>query len=159
MISSWAKLACFETVVADITFIVDSRGKANVLDWQANKLQIPVASPLTGEAAAALEVYGRLVWIRDLVKDLMGKQEMPATIVTDSKSLEQAVRTTTSMKDKRAMVTISTLRRILEAENIKNGVIWCKGSEQLADVMTKPGVRPDRIRSILEQGQLDMLNC
>ena len=157
MISSWAKLACFETVVADITFIVDSRGKANVLDWQANKLQIPAASPLTGEAAAALEVYGRLVWIRDLVKDLMGKQEMPATIVTDSKSLEQAVRTTTSLKDKRAMVTISTLRRIPEAENIS--VIWCQGSEQLADVMTKPGVRPDRIRSILEQGQLNMLNC
>ena len=39
-----------------------------------------------------------------------------------SKSLGQVVRTTTSLKDKRAMVTISILRRIPEAENIS--VIW-----------------------------------
>ena len=153
--SSWAKLAGCETVVANLTFLVDSSGRANIIDWQANKLPIPAASPLTGEAAAALDSYGKIVWLKDLAKDFLGKDGIPAVIVTDSKSLEQAVRTTTSLKDKRALVTISTLRRIPAMEGIE--IIWCQAGDQLADILTKPGVKADKLRQILSTGQLSLL--
>ena len=153
--SSWAKLDGYETVVALVTFLVDTNGKANVLDWQSNKLSIPAASPLTGEATAALDSYGKIVWLRDIVKDMTGQERIPAVIVTDSRSLQQAVDTTTTLKDKRAMVTVSTLRKVPIMEDIS--IKWCHGTSQLADVMTKPGARADRLKQVLTEGQLNSI--
>ena len=141
--------------MANVSFLVDTEGNANVLDWQANKLTVPAASPLTGEATAALDSYGKIVWLRDVVKDMTGHERIPAVIVTDSRSLQQAVDTTTSLKDKRAMVTVSTLRKVPIMEDIS--IKWCQGTSQLADVMTKPGVKADRLKQILIDGQLNSI--
>ena len=53
------------------------------------------------------------------------------------------------------MVTISTLRRIPAMEGIE--IIWCQAGDQLADILTKPGVKADKLRQILSTGQLSLL--
>ena len=133
-------------------FLVDSSGRSCILDWQALKQAIPSASPLAGEAEAALGAYGKVSWIRSLVKDVFGVEEIPATIVTDSRSLQDAVNASTTMKDKRALVAVCAMRRMHEVENIS--LQWCQGSIQVADVMTKPSVNAGRLRSMLQAGNL-----
>ena len=150
--SSWGKLDQCETVNANIMFLVDSSGRSCILDWQALKQAIPSASPLAGEAEAALGAYGKVSWIRSLVKDVFGVEEIPATIVTDSRSLQDAVNASTTMKDKRALVAVCAMRRMHEVENIS--LQWCQGSIQVADVMTKPSVNAGRLRSMLQAGNL-----
>ena len=80
---------------------------------------------------------------------------MKATVVTDSKSLEESIATTTSLRDKRAMVGICTIRRIPETENIS--LQWCRGKTQVADVLTKAGVNTDKLRNMLAKGELQEL--
>ena len=79
--SSWGKLHGCETVNANVSFIVDKAGNANVIDWQAKKMDIPAASPLTGEAMAALDTFGKIPWIRSMLSDMTGVERMAATLV------------------------------------------------------------------------------
>ena len=152
--SSWAKLHNCETVNANICFLVGNDGKSAVLDWQSNKLPIPAASPLTGEATAALDAYCKIPWLRSLLSDMTGVEKVPAVLLTDSNSLKDAVQSSTTTKDKRALVSIATIRRVPEEENIK--IAWVSSSNQLADCLTKPGVNPVRLRQILSEGRLDI---
>ena len=154
--SSWAKMDGCETVVANVSFLVDKAGNSTVLDWAAHKLDIPEGSPLSAESRAALEAYEKVPWLRSLVSEMFGVGQVPAHIITDSKSLRDAINTTTVVKDKKAMVTICTLRRVPEVENIK--ISWWRGARQLSDVMTKPGVNNTKMVTVLSQGRLDVLN-
>ena len=81
--------------------------------------------------------------------------QVPAHIITDSKSLKDAINTSTVVKDKKVMVTICTLRRVPEVENIR--MAWWRGARQLSDVMTKPGVNSTKMVTVLNQGRLDIL--
>ena len=150
--SSWGKLHGCETVNANVSFIVDKAGNANVIDWQAKKMDIPAASPLTGEAMAALDTFGKIPWIRSMLSDMTGVERMAATLVTDSKSLEETVSSCTSIRDKRAMVAVCTARRMPLKENVK--IQWCRSGSQLADVLTKPGVNSGVLREVLSKGKL-----
>ena len=153
--SSWAKMDGCETVIANISFMVDKLGNANVLDWAARKLDIPEGSPLSAESRAALEAYEKVPWLRSLTSDMFDVGQIPAHIITDSKSLKDAINTSTVVKDKKAMVTICTLRRVPEVENIR--MAWWRGARQLSDVMTKPGVNSTKMVTVLNQGRLDIL--
>ena len=154
--SSWGKLDNVETVNGILVFLVDSKGRACLIDWQSYKLAIPVSSPLAGEAVAALDGYNKIPWIRSLAEDL-GFGKLPATMMVDSRSLCEAVKATTTMKDKRAMVGICALRRApdIAAEDLK--IKWCDATSQVADPLTKGGVNPDLLRAVLQFGQLDIV--
>ena len=153
--SSWGKLNGYETVNGDITFVTDRKGNAGVVDWQSVKMPVPAASPLTGEAEAALNGVTKVEWIRSLARD-MGFPEMDAVLITDSKSLCETVRSTTVTKDKRAMVSIANLRRSDQA-NIE--ILWDSAERQLADTLTKPlsQERTKGLREALETGRLKLM--
>ena len=131
-------------------FLVDSQGNACLIDWQSYKLAIPVSSPLAGEAVAALDGYNKIPWIRSLAEDL-GFGKLPATMMVDSRSLCDAVKATTTLKDKRAMVGICALRRApdIASEDLK--IKWCDATSQVADPLTKGGAL---LRPVLQLGQL-----
>ena len=154
--SSWGKLDNVETVNGNIVFLVDTEGKAALVDWQSYKLPIPVSSPLAGEAVAALDAYNKIPWIRSMAEDL-GFGPLPAVMMVDSRSLCEAVKSTTTLKDKRAMVGICALRRApdIEAENLK--IKWCEGNKMIADPLTKGGASTELLRSILKLGKLDII--
>ena len=78
-------------------------------------------------------------------------------MMVDSRSLCEAVKSTTTLKDKRAMVGICALRRApdIEAENLK--IMWCEGNKMIADPLTKGGTNTELLRSILKFGKLDIV--
>ena len=80
---------------------------------------------------------------------------LPGEIVTNSKSLRDAVNSNNSIKDKRTSVNMSILRAVSEADNMKLG--WMSGKIQPADIMTKPGVNASVIKTLMRTGNLKCL--
>ena len=150
--SSWGKLDKVETVNRNLVFLVDSQGNANLLDWQSYKLAIPVSSPLAGEPVAALYGYDKIPWIRSLTEDL-GFGKLPASMMVDSRSLCNAVKDTTTLKDKRAMVGI----RAPDIASADLKIKWCDATSQVADPLTKGGANPDLLRLVLRLSQLSIV--
>ena len=148
--SSYGKSEPGQTVNGVVTFLHGSNGKMNVLDWTSHKLDVPVASPLAGECEAALEAYSRIKWMRSLIKDILGIEDMSAIIRTDSKSLTDSVASSSQVKDKRAMVGISTLRAIPEFDGTR--LEWIPGKLNLADHLTKTTTNAEQLRDVLQDG-------
>ena len=120
----------------------------NIIDWKSKKLDIPSASPLGAEAEAAIEAFGKVKFMKALMMEMLKIDNIEATIVTDSKSLKQAVESDNLVKDKRTAIAVCTLRKCKEFENI--GVDWVEGENQLADILTKPSVNPLPLISVLQ---------
>ena len=119
-------------------------------------MDIPSASPLAAEAEAAIEAFGKVKFTRALLMEMLGQNDFKAKIVTDSKSLKQAVESDNSVKDNRTAVAVCTLRKCREFENID--VAWVDGENQLADILTKPSVNPLPLISVLQGNKYEYPN-
>ena len=145
--SSYGKFIPGQTINGIVTFAQGKNGLANILDWTSHKLAVPVTSPLAGEAEAALESYSRIKWMRSLIAEVTGKLDTPATMMIDSKSLKDAVGNSNAVKDKRSLVSISTLRAIPDCDNIQ--VLWTPGKDNLGDHLTKTSTNSEILRETL----------
>ena len=83
-----------------------------ILEWTSSKLKVPANSPLNGESEAAMAAQGKIVHYRHMLQQIFGVN-VPGEIVTDSKSLKDAVQSNNAVKDKRTSVNINILRSIL----------------------------------------------
>ena len=75
---------------------------------------------------------------------------MSAIIRTESKSLTDSVASSSQVKDKRAMVGISTLRAIPEFDGTR--LQWIPGKLNLADHLTKTTTNAEQLRDVLQDG-------
>ena len=66
-----------------------------------------------------------------------------------------ALYSTKSVDDKRLRIDISSIKEFISNKEV-NSVKWCAGSLQLADCMTKKGVRVDNLMEILRRGRLNL---
>ena len=108
---------------------------------------------MSAEGEAAVDSYGRLKFTKALFSEMIKKTDVQCKIVVDSASLKQAVDSDNSVKDKRTAVAVCTLRRCKESEGIN--VQWVKGTNQLADVLTKPNVNSLPLVSVLNGNKFD----
>ena len=152
--ASYGKLNEVDSVVGSLVCLEGENNKSNVVSWRSTKLQLPAASPLAAEGEAALDAHGTTRLVRALMADMFGYLDQidivtkfPAKLVTDSKSLYDAVQSDNSLRDKRTGIAVSTLRRCEEFDNMQ--VCWVAGKDNPADILTKEGVAPELISSIL----------
>ena len=101
----------------DIVMVEGEGGAVSVPEWNSNKMKIPATSPLAGEAEAAIKVHGRIAHHRHILQELFGI-EVPGVIVTDSKSLKEAVHSNNCIKDKRTSIAVAELRAVCEEDRI-----------------------------------------
>ena len=141
------------SVAADIT-LIKGRGKVNIIDWQAQKIAIPPLSSLSAESTAALSGYNKIHNTRFLIKEITGIKQMPATLLTDNKSLEQAVHSSSSPTDRKIFATVATIRQMEEEENIK--IKWISSAKQWANPLTKYGANTDGLIKLMQTGELDI---
>ena len=138
-----------DTYVGDIAFLFGNH-KRNVLNWSANKLDIPTASILVGEADAVTAAYGKASYWRYIVNELFGF-EIPVTIHTDSKSLHATVCSDNTIRNRRISAAVATIRAIKTKDNIC--LHWVKGLTNLADPLTKPNANTDNLKHVLRTGK------
>ena len=80
---------------------------------------------------------------------------VPGEIVTDSKSLKDAVQSNEIVKDKRTSVNITILRSVVEEDNMT--ISWLNGALQPADILTKPAVNSRIVKTLMSSGNSNCL--
>ena len=70
--------------------------------------------------------------------------------MTDNKSLHDTLLSSKQVDDKHLRIDISVIDDMLARSELER-VIWVSGANQLADALTKKGVSPDKLRTVLSQ--------
>ena len=135
--ASFGCLSHTDTVTGELMVLEGERGAIAILEWSANKLPVPANSPLNGESEAAMLGQGLVHHYRMMLSEIFNVS-LPGLIVTDLKSLHDAVNTNNSIKYKRTSVNVAILRAVSEADNME--LCWIPGQAQLAHILTKPSV-------------------
>ena len=151
--ASFAHSVAKISVAADIT-LLQGKNKVNIIDWQSQKIAIPPLSSLSAESTAAMSGYNKIHNTRFLIKEITGVEGMEAVLLTDNKSLEQAVHSTSSPTDRKIFATVATIRQMEEEENIK--IKWISSAKQWANPLTKFGANTDGLIKLMETGELNI---
>ena len=77
-------------------------------------------------------------------------EKIPISLITDNESLANAVRSTTSVEEKRLRVDISALREMLNNKDIDE-IKWTATNHMLADCLTKQGAKVDELLAVVHQ--------
>ena len=135
-----------------LVLAVGRNGASVPLAWGANKTNRIVRSPLAAEAMAMMDTIDEGFFCRALMEEILGigDNSIALAAVTDSKSLEEVVKSTGQLKDKRCKVDVAAIREGVETEEFF--VVWQTGVDQLADAFTKQGASKESLRNVIESG-------
>ena len=82
-------------------------------------------------------------------------RKLPLQVLTDNKSLQDALKSSKYVLDRRLRIDISSLKELIDYEHMQ--ICWVPTDEQLADVLTKTGVNADKLINTLVTGRLPRL--
>ncbi len=133
-----------------ILFMVDKNSKCSPLAWHSGKLKRVATSTLAAETLALEKGLDTALYVNDLVKLVLGRK-LEVLAMVDSKSLVQAIASTSLVEEKRLRRNIALIKETITHENVV--VKWVPTKAQLADVLTKLGVNPGNMCKTLSRGQ------
>ena len=123
------------------------------LTWSSARVKRVVKSTIAAETLALSEGCDAAFMMSRLVSEVItGRKEttLPITSITDNRSLFEAAHTTNVLSDKRLQFEISSIREMIEKNEIT--LEWTEAKNQLSDVLTKCGASSIHLRKVLEQG-------
>ena len=142
-----------------LIFLVGMNGSCNLLSWQSKRIRRIVRSALAAECLAMSECVDAAIYISLLYKELMfgtidSINDMPKIeIVTDSKSLCDAIKSVKTVTERRLRVDINAVKEALHKNDIHK-VSWVKSQSQLADCLTKHGANNEKLLQTLRRTRL-----
>ena len=130
-------------------------GKCAPLEWKANKIKRKVASTLAAEAINLGTALDAAIAIRDMIIEITdGTIDLQVKALVDNKSTRDAVYSSTCVTERQLRAEIAIIKELTE-EKIVSEVKWVRGQHMIADVMTKRGVNPLALMTIMQQGRID----
>ena len=130
-----------------------SSGNTAIIDWQANKIRRVVRSTLAAEALSLCEGLEAAIHVNNLIEEATGRPLQIHSFI-DNRSVVDAIRSTTTVDDKRLRRDISAVKEMIETGTVKS-VTWVPGHQQLADVLTKRGVNGMKLLQVLHSGKME----
>lgn len=124
------------------------------LSWQSKKIRRVVRSTLAGEALALSDGVDSAIYLATLHAELttgQAKPGLPIVCLTDNHSLFDAVRSTKFVADKRLRLEISSLKEMIQRQQIKL-IQWISAKIQLANCLTKRGASALNLLKALSDG-------
>ena len=134
-----------------IICLKDEKGNKCPIQWKSQKSKRVAKSTIEAESLAIGEAAEACIYLNELWYEAFGRR-MKVSVKTDSKTLEKAAKSTTSVRSRKLRIKISALREMLETGEI-NDLQWVDTKSQIADVFTKEGVCPQHIQKYVA-GQL-----
>ena len=138
-----------------LVFLADKHGNCNLISWQSKRLKRIVRSTLAAETLAMCEGIDAAHYVRAVYSDMLYGdcgRKIPTCILTDNKSLQDALKSSKYVSDRRLRIDIGSLKELISSENVN--IQWVPTDEQLADVLTKSGVNSDKLIKTLVCGRL-----
>ena len=122
-------------------------GKVNVASWKTRKIPRVCRSVKSAETRILEDGIDDAVHTARIVREiysgsinLKNPAQLPVYTFTDSKSLWENVHNTKQCEEKLLRNTIASIKEMIELRMIES-VDWVSTDEQLADCMTKSGLR------------------
>lgn len=141
---------------AHVAFLVDEHENCCTLTWHAGKVKRVVRSTIAAEALSLCEGIEDGIYLKHiLVEMLPSRSNTTINVFVDNQDVVDALYSTKSVDDKRLRIDISSIKEFIGTGEV-DSVKWCAGSLQLADCMTKKGVKVDNLMAILRTGILDL---
>ena len=133
-----------------IIFLQDSFGKRCPIFWKSKKLERTVLSTLAAETQALVEGAQMGVYLAGILRHLVENIIVHVKCYTDSKSLVDALTSTTQVENPRLRQETLVLKDMLDKSEI-DPVTWIRSENQLADSLTKRGVCTDKLKRQLSR--------
>ena len=131
-----------------------SNHKASPLDWQTKKIKRVVHSSLAAEALSLNLGLEAGIAMTILFSEILGKEGKIRILGhCDNQPTCNAIYSTKLVDDKRLRAEIGGIKEMIESKQVWS-VDWVKGEGQLADCMTKAGVKGEKLRKVLSTGKL-----
>ena len=144
------------SVGGQVIMIVNKKtNKACVLGWRSRKLKRKVISSLAGEALAMADTVGEIVYTKSILSQIYGKrvEKIPVIIVTDSKNLEEAVKSTSLVDDPWLIPDIAMIKEAID-EGTVTEVRRVSSQEMLANCLTKlRGASAEMLMTVMRLGK------
>ena len=97
------------------------------------------------------------IFIATMYREIMfGKQSaqvFPIEIITDNKSLRDALQSKKVVSEKRLRIDIAALKESIDENNITK-ITWVNAEKQLADCLTKEGASSYKLVDVLKENML-----
>ena len=121
-----------------------------MINWLSRRLKRVARSTIAAETLACTDACDESILLSHQISELLNCQSVPIILVIDNESLANAVRSTTSVEDKRLRIEVSYLRQLLNRKEVA-GIKWVPTEHQLADCLTKQGAKSDDLIAIAKQ--------
>ena len=133
-----------------IIFISDYEGTRCPIAWQSRRVRRVVKSTIAAETLALLDAAEAGIYYSVLLAQVMGipERDIPVRCFVDNRSIAEAVHSTTAVEDKLLRINVAVLRDLLHSQRLTS-VEWVRSTQQLADVLTKKGVCPRPLLSVI----------
>ena len=136
-----------------IIFLVSMSGKCCPITWQSRKIRRICKSTLAAESWAMIEAVDTAELVQAQLGEINHSVKLDVIVMTDCKSLHDAIQTSKNVDDKGLRIPIACLRQRVQRGEIK--VRWISTKKQLADCFTKAGAPTAPLREVLSSGEFD----
>ena len=144
--ASFANLANRGSQGAFLIFMADATGIFSLICWQSKRVKRTVNSTLSAECLSAVDAAETCILIRDRLEEMLCLTSgiIKITLVTDNRSLVDAVHKSTSVENKRLQIDVNMLREMVERDEISE-FRWISTEHQMANALTKQGASSDHL--------------
>ena len=127
------------------------------LSWISNKVRRKVSSTLSAETLALNDTLDDAVYLKHLISEIyhdnVRESKIPILAYIDNKSLDEILRSTKQVQEKRFRIDIAEVQRMLESKEI-NEISWISSKDNLADGLTKRGIDTSVLLQCISTGKL-----
>ena len=151
--ASFGNIEDGHTQIGYIISLTDGKRRCPIW-WKSRKARRVAKSTIEAEALSVGEAIEGLVYFNELWEEIVGEGKLKAIVKTDSRTLMTAIKSSTGVSSKRLKIDIAAIRETVELGEIEE-VMWIKGKQQIADILTKSGVSEENIRNYMEGKELE----
>ena len=148
-----------KSVGGRITFLSAGKGKCVPLAWKSKTIQQVCKSVKTAETRSLDSGIEDSLYLAKTIQEIYSGQsgkssgQLDITIKIDSKTLIDSLKSTKQVQEKTVRHIVAWIKQQLEEGKVKC-VDWVCSEDQLADVLTKSGVKTEPILKILKTGKI-----
>ena len=135
-----------------IVLLCDKQQNCSMLAWNSSRLKIVTRSTLAAETLAICDGCELALYTASLLNASKLTENPQVIVVTDSRSLFEALGSSKQVSDKRLRLDVGSLREMIKRDEIT--INWVQGSRQLSDALTKHGASWRYLTTVMETGNL-----
>nr|XP_039255142.1 uncharacterized protein LOC120332004 [Styela clava] len=155
--ASFGNLTDGGSQAASLIFLVGEHQRCNLISWQSKRIKRVVKSSLAAETLAMSAGVDMASFVSSLYTEIMHRainlEKLPIEIVTDNRSLHDAIKSIKQVQDRRLRIEVAMLKEMMSNKEITR-IRWCNSEQPLADNLTKKGSSSSSLLDIIQCNEL-----